>query len=214
MTDYHQVLISRVTKQVFWRLFCAAWQSALSFQNIRSAFASLGIHPFNPLKTPSPSPGDNEIDRKTPGSVRAIRRTIRAIQQEGDLTQATKLVMKAAQKLIIRNEILEHQYKGLVNALVNEKNRQRRGRPLGLIDKENPGEAQFFSPSRVEAAKQRIQDIESQKEQDKINAAILRTQKALERERRDRENQEKREVGSVSEKRRSNKKSLKKSSVV
>ncbi|EED22587.1 hypothetical protein TSTA_060790 [Talaromyces stipitatus ATCC 10500] len=114
-------------------------------------------------------------------------------QEEGDLTQATKLVMKAAQKLIIRNEILEHQYKGLVNALVNEKNRQRRGMPLGLIDKENPGEAQFFSLSKVEAAKQRIRDIEAQKEQDKINAAILRTQKALERERRDRENQEKRE---------------------
>ncbi|EED15654.1 conserved hypothetical protein [Talaromyces stipitatus ATCC 10500] len=140
----------RVTKQVFWRLFRAAWQSALSFQNIRSAFASP-----------------------------AIRRTIRAIQQEGDLTQATKLVMKAAQKLIIQNEILEHQYKGLVNALVNEKNRQRRGRPLGLIDKENPGEAQFFSPSK--------------KDQDKINAVILHTQKVLERERRDRENQEKQE---------------------
>ncbi|EED15740.1 hypothetical protein TSTA_051770 [Talaromyces stipitatus ATCC 10500] len=58
---------------------------------------------------------------------------------------------------------------------------------------QNPGEAQFFLPSKVEAAKQRIQDIESQKEQDKINAAILRTQEALERERRDRKNQEKRE---------------------
>jgi len=194
---------SRVTKQIFWRLFNTAWQSALSRQNIRSAFASPGIYPLDPSKvlnilkkkTPSPITSDSETNRKTPESVRAIRRTIKAIQQEeGNLTQATELMIKAAQKLVIRNEILEHQYKGLLTALVNEKKRQKRGKPLGLIDKDNLGKAQFFSPSKVEAARQRIQDIESQKEQEKIEAANRRTQKAIEREQRDREAQERRET--------------------
>jgi hypothetical protein len=179
-----------------------AWQTALTVKSIRSAFTSSGIHPFNPpkvlnilkKKTPSPVISDNEIIRKTPGSIRAIRRTIKAIQQEkGDLSEATQLAIKALEKTSVRNEILEHQYKGLVNALINEKNRQKQRRPLGLIDKDNPGKAQFFSPSKIEAARQRIQDAELQKEQEKIEAANRRTQKAFECEQKAQEVQERRE---------------------
>ncbi|EED21380.1 pogo transposable element, putative [Talaromyces stipitatus ATCC 10500] len=194
---------SRITKASFWRLFYAAWKSTLTLQNIRSAFAAPGIHPFNPpkvlnilkKKTPSPISSDIENKRKSPGSVRAIRRTLKAIRQEkSDLSEATQLALKALQKYAVQNEILEHQQQGLVDALIGEKKRQKRGRPLGLINKDNPGEAQFFSPGRIEAARQQIQNIELQKEQGKIEAANRRTQKAFARQQKAQEIQERRET--------------------
>jgi hypothetical protein len=76
--------------------------------------------------------------------------------------------------------------------LISEKNCQKQGRPLGLIDKDHPGKAHFFSPSKIEAARQQIQDVELQKEQEKIEAVNHRTQKALEREQKAQEVQERR----------------------
>ncbi|EED12254.1 conserved hypothetical protein [Talaromyces stipitatus ATCC 10500] len=133
--------------------------------------------------------------QSTKGSVRAIRRTLKAIRQEkSDLSEATQLALKALQKYAVQNEILEHQQQGLVDALIGEKKQQKRGRPLDLIDKDNSGEAQFFSPGRIEAARQRIQNIESQKEQGKIEAANRRTQKAFARQQKAQEIQERRET--------------------
>ena len=58
---------------------------------------------------------------------------------------------------------------------------------MGLIDKEKPGEAQFFSPSKVEAARKRMADLEIAKEQEKAQAADLKLQKAIQREEKARE---------------------------
>jgi len=194
---------SRITKSSFWRLFHAAWELSLSKKNIRSAFASPGIHPLNPPKilnvlinkTPSPISSDDEDKRKTPGSVRAVRRTIKAIQREnGTLSEDMQLAIRALERFSIQNEILEHSQQGLLKALIGEKKSKKRGRALGLIDKDNPGEAQFFSPEKVKAAQQKIRDIESQKEQEIAEAEARRAQKALEREQKAQEIQERRET--------------------
>jgi hypothetical protein len=194
---------SRVTKRMFWRLFRAAWRSALTLRNVRSAFASPGIHLLNAskvleilrAKTPSPTASDTEAQWKTPGSVRAVRRTIRAIAKEkGYHSRPVELIMKASEKLALKNEILEHQNKSLHEALIGEKKRRTRSKPMGLIDKDNPGRAQFFSPSKVEAARQRAQEIEGQKEQEKPEAAERRRRKALERKEKAREVQERKET--------------------
>jgi len=194
---------SRMTKRLFWRLFRTAWQSALTLQNIRSSFASAGIYPFNPSvilnkvqrSTPSPPPSDDEKPRSTPNSVRAIRRTIKAISKEGeDLSENVQLLIRATEKLSIQNEILRHDNRDLYDTLVQEKKRRKRGKPMGLFDKENPGEAQFFSPSKVEALRQRAKEIEAQKEQEKLEIAQRRTEKALVREQKAQELQEKKEI--------------------
>jgi hypothetical protein len=41
---------SRVTKRSFWAMFRTAWKTALSFENIRSAFASTAVYPLGPEK--------------------------------------------------------------------------------------------------------------------------------------------------------------------
>lgn len=194
---------SRVTKRMFWSLFREAWRSALTLENIRSGFATPGIYPLDAskvlnileAKTPSPPASDTEARWNTPGSVRAVRRTIRAIsKEEGYLSQPVELIMKASEKLAVKNEILEHQNKSLHQALIGEKKRRTRSKPMGLVDKDNPGRAQFFSPSKVEAARQRAQEVEAEKEQEKAEAAERRRRKELEREEKAREVQERRET--------------------
>jgi hypothetical protein len=188
---------------MFWTLFRAAWRSALTLENIRSAYATPGIYPLDAskvlkilrAKTPSPTASDTEAQCKTPGSVRAVRRTIRAIaKEEGYLSRPVELAIKASEKLVIENDILQHQNKMLHEALIGEKKRRTRSKPMGLIDKDNPGRAQFFSPSKVQAARQRAREIEAEKEQEMAEAAERRRIKQLEREEKAREAQERKEM--------------------
>ncbi|KAN0085067.1 hypothetical protein V8E54_001534 [Elaphomyces granulatus] len=165
------------TKRVFWPLFRSAWEAALSKSNIKSAFASTGINPFHPEKvlkffnrrTPSPPPSDEEGQKATPMSVRAVRRTVKAIVREENIaSNHVDHLIRAAQKLSIEKEILEHENKSLRRALIDEKNRRKRGKPMGLIDKDRPGQAQFFSPTKVATARAKAAEIEAQKEAERL----------------------------------------------
>ena len=121
---------SRMTKRRFWPIFRDAWDEAFTLANVRSAFASPGIFPYNPakvlgkvqMKTPAPPSSDDEQKCITPGSVRAMRRTIKAIAKEqGVLNQEIQWLIRGAEKLAIRNEILDHENRHLRQALVDEK---------------------------------------------------------------------------------------------
>jgi hypothetical protein len=161
---------SRVTKRNFWTLFRTAWNSALTVENIRSAFATAGIYPIDQSKvlqkikkeTPSPIISDSEGKHITPGSVRGLRRAIKAMsKKKEDINLGIDLIIRASEKLAMRNEILEHENQGLRTALVNEKKWRKRGRPAGLFDQERPGEAQFFSPAKVAAVRSRMNALDS-----------------------------------------------------
>ncbi|PVH90264.1 hypothetical protein DM02DRAFT_469161, partial [Periconia macrospinosa] len=188
---------SRMTKRSFWRLFHTAWARALTLRNIKSGFAGTGIHPFNlpkvldslQKKTPSPISSDNELwKKKTPGSVRGVRRLAKEIRKEqASLGAKTEKLLRASEKIITENEILKHDNKGLRTALVEEKKRRKRGKVMGLFDKERPGEAQFFSPAKVAAMRERAKEIEAQTQQKKA----LAEEKRLERARRAMEKEEK-----------------------
>jgi len=184
---------SRVTKRNFWTLFRTAWNSALTVENIRSAFATPGIYPIDQSKvlqnikkeTPSPIMSDSERKHITPGSVRGLRRAVKAISKEKrDINFGIDLIIRASEKLAIRNEILEHDNQGLRTALVNEKKRRKRGKPAGLFDQERPREAQFFSPAKVAAVRSRINELEQQKQLKKTEAEERRRNRAAEKERK------------------------------
>ena len=139
---------SRVTKRSFWAMFRTAWKTALSFENIRSAFASTAVYPLGPekilnqlkKKTPSPTLSDSEFNRKTPSSVRGVRRAVKAIRSETtDIALELDLIIRASEKLAIRAEILEHENIGLRTALVGEKKRRKKGKPMGLFMRDEPG---------------------------------------------------------------------------
>lgn len=141
---------SSVTKRGFWSLFREAWKKALTPGNVRSAFAATAIHPLGPekilaqlrRKTPSPSSSDSESQRKTPSSVRGVRRAIKALRAETiDVNAETETIIRAAEKLVIKNDILEQENLGLRTALIGEKRKQKRGKPMGLFLKNEPGQA-------------------------------------------------------------------------
>jgi DNA anti-recombination protein RmuC len=103
-------------------------------------------------------------------------------------------MIKATEKLVVQNKILVHQNKALHEALIGEKKRRKRGKAMGLFDKNNPGEAKFFSLSKVEAVRQRARDMEAQKKQERIEASNRRTEKAFERDQKARDVQERKET--------------------
>jgi hypothetical protein len=174
---------SRITKRSFWSMFREAWKTALIFENIRSAFAATAIYPLGPekilnqlkKKTPSPVSSDCEAKRKTPSSVRGVRRAVKAIRSETtDMNMGLDLMIRASEKLVIRNDILEHEIRGLRTALIDEKKRRKRGKPMGLFIKDEPGQAIFFSPARIATVRARQEELEAQREQEKLEKEVER----------------------------------------
>lgn len=181
---------SRLTKRSFWRLFAAAWERSVTFSNIKSAFAGPGIFPLEPekvltsikTKTPSPANSDNDVKRKTPGSVRGLRRLAKEIREEQAMHTANmEAIIRACGKLAIQNEILQHENTGLRAALIEEKKKRKRGKGMGLFEKERPGEAQFFSPAKVAAVRQRAEEIQIESQLRKSLAEERRIQMAREK---------------------------------
>ena len=194
---------SRITKRSFWPMFRTAWKSALILDNIRSAFTATGVYPLNPKKvldqikkkTPSPPLSDNDSKRITPSSVRGIRRTIKAVQSETtDIATGLDLIIRATEKLVIKNNILEHENKGLRTALIDEKSRRKKGKPMGLFTKDEPGQAIFFSPAKITAVRAHQQELEAQKEQERLKKEVDRQNKAAEKELKAQKAQERREI--------------------
>ena len=172
-------------------LFREAWKSALTPSNICSGFSATGIWPLKPLKvlqqlqtkTPSPFSSDEELKRKTPKSVRGVRRAIKALRAEDpDLGAGIDLIIRATEKLVIQKDILEHENKGLRAALIGEKKRRKRGKNMGLSAKDEPGQAMFFSPGKIAAVRARQEKLEAQKEQEKLAKEAEKHRRAVEKE--------------------------------
>ena len=181
---------SNVSKRTFWMLFRPAWKTALTAANILSAFAATGIYPLKPekvltqlkKKTPSPPVSDSEPIRKTPGSVRGLRRIEKAMRTQGELAAEMDMIFRAGQKLATKVDLLEHENAGLREALIKEKGRRKRGKPMGLRGKDEPGQAVFFSPARIAAVRAEKEMLEAQKEQEQQAKELKKQEQASKRE--------------------------------
>ena len=97
--------------------------------------------------------------------------------------------MYATEKFVIEIDILRHQNKGLLNGLKNERKRRKRDKSLRLLDDgETDEQVLFFSPVKIERTRQRLQDQEQTeqqqrqiKEDNRIQRAILRSEKKREK---------------------------------
>ena len=158
---------------------------------MHAGFSAAGIHPFKPskvlqqlqIKTPSPPISDNELKRKTPKSVRGVRRAIKAARAEDpELIQGLDLIIRATEKLAIEKEILQHENQGLRATLIDEKKRRKGGKAMELFAKDEPGQAMFFSPGKIAAVRERQQELEAQKETEKVAKEEEKRRRALARE--------------------------------
>ena len=193
---------SRVTKRVFWSLFRNAWHSALTVSNIHAGFSATGIWPLDSSKvlrqfeihTPSPSPSNTESRRKTPKSIRGIRRAIKAVRAEDPAPNALDDIIRAAEKLSITADIQAHKLKGLREALVDEKRRRKRGKAMDLFAKDKPGQAMFLSPDRIATIRARQEQLETEREQVRLAKEQEKKRKVIERELKAQEVRERKEA--------------------
>jgi hypothetical protein len=190
-----------MTKRHFWRLFAVSWDKALTKENIVKAFESPGIWPVNGskvldilrkgLKTPDNNP-DTQPNEITPVGVRDLRRTVRMIRKKATaITKEMELVIKASEKLAFEKDVLEHDNMRLRQAAAWEKARRKKGKPMGLFEPDCPGQAQFFSPSKIAAVRERLKDKEEENERQRQEKEDRQLQKAIDREARAQEAQEK-----------------------
>jgi hypothetical protein len=191
--------IVSMSKRKFWSLFWPAWQQAFSPANIASGFAKTGIWPYAPdvvlakiTKPPPPlllSSIETSQTIQTPMTCRAIRRTQRQFHDAPNSPLLAK-IFRANERLAAQHSVDQHVVKGLITALQDEKKRRKRGKRLNLIGEEDSG-PQFFSPGRIQAARdwQAAKEQEEQQRQQNIidrkaQAAAKRQQKEDEKTQR------------------------------
>jgi hypothetical protein len=137
---------------------------------ILKAFEATGLSPFHPeviLKrfNTSPSSSDSESSALSASDWRKIERPLRQVVAD----QGNRQVKQLSQVLhsnSVQNALLKDEVAKLREALVNERMRRKRGRPLLLGEpKEYQGGAIFWSPRKVRGARDRQQLKEREEEQ-------------------------------------------------
>ena len=164
-----------MSKRSFWKVFWPAWCKAFCEKNVASGFKQTGIWPLKPsimldtltIKAEPTSEASEEL--KTPITCRAVRRFQKAYKADPDVKKLGKL-FKANLYLSAQHAIDRHIEQGLLESIKDEKKRRRRGKRLNLVGEEN-SEPQFFSPARVQAARefQESKEIEEALRQQGIN---------------------------------------------
>ena len=158
-----------MSKRMFWTVFRSAWQNAFTSENIRSAFFKTGIFPLNPslmldqiIKKPASFIKTEVFQVSTPMTNLEVRRVHKAYAQHPTFLLLEK-ILNANERLASEHSIDQHIIRGLTEALKMEKKRRKRGARLNLLGEKDDG-PQFFSPSKVQAAK----DFQTSKEEEKL----------------------------------------------
>jgi DDE superfamily endonuclease/Tc5 transposase DNA-binding domain len=202
---------TRLTKRDFFRLFWASWGIAFTKKNINSAFKNTGLNPFNPdiilqrynKKSESrPSSSRSTASALSAEDWRQIRKLLHTVVNDFHDNSVQKL-NNTIIALSTENILLKTQLQGLEQAFINEKKRRIKKKPL-LLELAAPsnGGAIFFSPSKVQQArdlqlqknelaaqeiayksekKLQQQLIKESREQEKLERAQIRQQKQEER---------------------------------
>jgi DDE superfamily endonuclease len=187
-----------MSKRMFWPMFRTAWETSFTEKNITSAWKATGIFPFDPQKLLSvidprpitpPEASNSAIGTKTPMSGRAMRRAYKSLKND-PTNAALERIIRGSEKLAAMNDCLQHEVRGLREAISLEKKKRKRGKRLNLLGEEDSG-PQLFSPARI--AKARLiasekEEAERQKKEEaenrKAQASALRLKKEQEKEER------------------------------
>ena len=184
-----------VTKRDFWKLFYKAWCTALTAANIKAGFEATGIYPLQPQRqlqifdNRPITPPISTNEPATPLTARGLRRITKKVHLRHSLADRGSLlkIMRATEQLAFKNDLLRHENDALRGALITEKQRRKRGKGMGLFDREKAGQAQFFSPTKVEQARQRLIDNENEKSNKLAQAEAAKLQRAIQKDEQARE---------------------------
>jgi hypothetical protein len=181
-----------MSKRQFYKLFKQAYEQAFTVANITSGWQKTGLQPLNPhivLQSLSTQPKSNTASRPaTSGSSNhsiistSDWKKINTMLREamGDiLGYEERRVLKVCHQLQVQNKLLKAEIQGLHEAVRTEKAKKKRKKPLfaNLRDNEGAG-AIFFSPAKVQAAR----ELQQQQEKEAEEVAALKEQQKIQRQ--------------------------------
>ncbi|KAF1934592.1 hypothetical protein EJ02DRAFT_429211 [Clathrospora elynae] len=130
-------------------MFITAWEASFKEKTILKAFEATGLSPFEP-ETES---------------------LLQQVVKDRRDPQVQKL-SQAFHSISVQKSLLEQEANGLKEALINERLRRKRGKALPLeAPKEYHGGAVVWSPSRVNRARDCLQQQEAEEEQRQLQKA-------------------------------------------
>jgi hypothetical protein len=157
-----QGLVS-MSKRDFFPLFYRAWEASFKETTILKAFEATGLSPFNPevilrrFNTSSNPSSDSESSALSASNWRKTEGLLRQVVKDRGDRRAQKL-SQAFHQISTQKTLLEHEVKGLREALINERTRRKRGKPLLVQEpKEYHGGGVVWSPRKVREARDRQQ---------------------------------------------------------
>jgi hypothetical protein len=176
-----------MSKSFFWPMFKRAWDKAFTESNIQSAFKKAGIWPTDGshiLKTiarPTPASPQKTAGLRTPKTAKSIRRFYAAFDQEPTMDKV-KTIFATTLHLAARVSVLEHEKRGLYNAIELQKKKGRQGVRLNLAGELNKGIIDCYSPGKVVKAREyqeEKQRLAKAEEEAKLQRKIQRAANAL-----------------------------------
>lgn len=190
-----------MSKREFFSIFWQAFQKAMTEKNIKSAFQKTGIAPFDPsvvlgivelkaVHLPEPTgtvsrPGSGRSALSTE-DWRVVRRLVKDATSSHDAAKIKKLENTVI-SLHTKLAIAKAENNGLRKAVTTEKRRRKRGK--GLFEdmrEEGDGHALFFSPSKIQLAREKKEAKERKKDEEalqKENEKIVKRQEKEEQAR-------------------------------
>jgi hypothetical protein len=133
--------LTPMSKRDIFPLFYRAWEASFKGMMILKAFKATGLSPFNPevifkrFNTTSSSLSNSESSALSASNWRKTEGLLcQVVKGQGD-KQAQKL-SQAFHQISTQKALLEHEVMGLCKALVNERKRRKRGKPLLLEEPE------------------------------------------------------------------------------
>ena len=191
--------LTSMSKRDFLPLFQAAWQASFKETTILNAFKATGISPLNPevilqrFTVPDPAT-DSDSSALSASDWRKMERLLRQVVADQGDRQAKKL-SQVLHSSSVQNSLLKDEVRKLREALVNERTRRKRGKPLPLQEAEEyHGGAVFWSPRKVKEARDRLQLQEEEEEQLQLQKADTRRQREETRQVRAREKEQRRQA--------------------
>ena len=115
--------------------------------------------------------------------MRGVRRVIKGLKTK-DLhaNEGMDLIIRGIEKLAIEKDILKHTNSELIEALIGEKKRRKRGKPMGFLSSDAFGQVMFFSSAKIAAIREQQQELEAQKEAEKLTKEADKQHKAIEKD--------------------------------
>jgi hypothetical protein len=155
--------LTSMSKRDFYPMFMAAWEASFKKDTILKAFEATGLSPLEPevilkrFNQPAQSgqSSDSDSSALSASDWRKIRQLVDHAVADRDQKKISKL-HQTIHRLSIRSVLAEHENVRLKEALINERQRRKRGKALPLeAEEEYHGGAVFWSPRKVKEARDR-----------------------------------------------------------